>query len=87
MAEINTVNKAKTISSPPTPTSALAYHAHFQTILNGRSTAFSGKLVQIYRPPEYVTNSTNGSGVTARAEVIFERNVGLLYEIRDTLTI
>ena len=63
------------ISLPPTPSSALSHHAHFQTISSGKSTAFLQ--VYWYRFVDHI----NGSSVTAHAELIFEGNVGLLHKM------
>ena len=42
---------------------------------------FSSILVQVCRPHKHLTIPTNRSSVTAPAEFIFERNVGLLHKM------
>ena len=42
---------------------------------------FSSILVQVCRPHKHLFLPTNGSSVTAHAEFIFERNVGLLHKM------
>ena len=44
------LTRRKRISWPPTPSSALSHHAHFQTNCNGKSTTFSSILEQVCQP-------------------------------------
>ena len=64
------------------PILSLSSPDHFQTISSGKSTAFfSSILVQVCRPQKHLTVPTNRSSVTAPAEFIFKRNVGLLHKM------
>ena len=69
----------------PTPSSALSHQAHFQTISNGKSAGVFKYSGTCRRPHKYLTIHTKGSSVTAHAEFIFERNVGLLHDSYNVL--
>ena len=78
LVEINAFKKEKTDFLTTHPILALLRQAHFQTISNGKSTAFFQMYWYSFVDHINTWQYRSGSSVAAYAEFIFERNVGLL---------